>query len=247
MYSKDQKQSKALGKSLYIRSPRISDKVDEIDRHSFQNRVSRPSGCMCPLYGGVGGTPQELATGAESGWSRNEIMGPLLDPKIFPLKVGASPETPSSRYNQPNAFLDKLQKKYPMLYDILQTEPTSELKQRVNRDRNKTSYMIDYCETGPAAQFAALQRAADVSGTGPCSQPMRLPGDPCKVRPAPKRVTPKTISKQGASNQAMETRSKIETTTVIPPLGKTEYQDGVSKLGGIIMRDKLHRTKIKNK
>ena len=32
-----------------------------------------------------------------------------------------------------------------------------------------------------------------------------------------------------------------ETTAAVPPLGKTEYQDGVSKLGAIIMRDKLHR------
>lgn len=35
--------------------------------------------------------------------------------------------------------------------------------------------------------------------------------------------------------------SSSETTSATPPLGKTEYQDGVSKLGAIIMRDKLHR------
>lgn len=39
-------------------------------------------------------------------------MGPLLDPKLYPTRVGASPETPTSRYDQPNAFLDKV-------YDIL--------------------------------------------------------------------------------------------------------------------------------
>lgn len=37
-----------------------------------------------------------------------QIMGPLLDPKIYPARVGASPETPTSRYDQPNAFLDKV-------------------------------------------------------------------------------------------------------------------------------------------
>lgn len=35
-------------------------------------------------------------------------MGPLLDPKLYPVRVAASPETPTSRYDQPNAFLDKV-------------------------------------------------------------------------------------------------------------------------------------------
>lgn len=32
----------------------------------------------------------------------------MLDPKIYPARVGATPETASSRYDQPNAFLDKV-------------------------------------------------------------------------------------------------------------------------------------------
>lgn len=75
-------------------------------------------------------------------------MGPLLDPKLYPVRVSAAPETPTSRYDQPNAFLDKLQSKYPMLYSILQNEASPELKQRIDRDRNKTTYQVDYCESG---------------------------------------------------------------------------------------------------
>lgn len=75
-------------------------------------------------------------------------MGPLLDPKLFPAKVAASPETATSHYDQPNAFLDKLQAKHPMLYSILQNEASPELKQRIDRDRNKTTYMVDFCESG---------------------------------------------------------------------------------------------------
>ncbi|KAF9814485.1 hypothetical protein SFRURICE_000212 [Spodoptera frugiperda] len=200
---------------------------------------SRPPDCRCPQYSG--GEMPVLPPGKEGGWSRNEIMGPMLDPKLYPVRAGAAPETPTSRYDQPNAFLDKLQSKYPMLYSILQNEASPELKQRIDRDRNKTTYQVDYCETGPGAKFEGLQRAADESGTGPCAQPMRLPGDPCRVGPKPTRSAPKTISKQGSGGAASDVRGKCETTSATPPLGRTEYQDGVSKLGAIIMRDKLHR------
>lgn len=60
---------------------------------------------------------------------------------------------------------------------------------------------------GPGAKFEGLQRAADDSGTGPCAQPMRLPGDPCRVGPKPRMTTPKTISKQGGGG-ASDPRAK---------------------------------------
>ncbi|XP_023943814.1 uncharacterized protein LOC112049972 [Bicyclus anynana] len=199
---------------------------------------SRPSDCRCPQYSGE--EMPQLPPGKEGGWSRNELMGQMLDPKLYPVRVGAAPEVPTSRYDQPNAFLDKLQSKYPMLYSILQNEASPELKQRIDRDRNKTTYQVDFGESGSGAKFQDLQRAADESGVGPCAQPMRLPGDPCRVGPKPRMTTAKTISKQGAT-AGQDSRPKCETTSATPPLGKSEYQDGVSKLGAIIMRDKIHR------
>lgn len=44
--------------------------------------------------------------------------------------------------------LFQLQSKYPMLYSILQNEASPELKQRIDRDRSKTTYQVDYCESG---------------------------------------------------------------------------------------------------
>ncbi|CAH2055945.1 unnamed protein product, partial [Iphiclides podalirius] len=198
---------------------------------------TRPPDCRCPQYSG--GEMPQMPSGKDAGWSRTEIMGPLSDPKLYPARVAASPETPTSRYDQPNAFLDKLQSKYPMLYSILQSEASPELKQRIDRDRNKTTYQVDYCESGVGSKFEGLQRAADDSGSGPCAQPMRLPGDPCRVAPRLRMTTPRSISKQAPAGA--DPRAKCETTSAMPPLGKTEYQDGVSKVGGIIMRDKLHR------
>lgn len=199
---------------------------------------TRPPDCHCPQYSG--GEAPQLPPGKEGDWSRNELMGPLVDPKLYPMKVGAAPETPTSRYDQPNSFLHKLPSKYPMLYSIQEKEASLELKQ-LDRYRNKTTYHVDYCERGQGAQIEALQRAADESGTYPCAQPMRLPGDPCRVGPKPRMSTPRSISKQGGAATAADTRPKCKTTSAMPPLGRTEYQDSVSKLGAIIMRDKLHR------
>ncbi|CAG9133063.1 unnamed protein product [Plutella xylostella] len=249
---------------------------------------SRPPDCRCPQYSGATGA--QAPPGQAAGWSRSELMGPLLDPKLYPAKMGASPETPTSRYNQPNAFLDKLQSKYPMLYSILQNEASPELKQRIDRDRNKTTYMVDYCESGPGAKFEGLQRAADVSGSGPCVQPLRLPGDPCRAggRVAAPRSMPGLMGRGGGGGgmgggggggmgggmggggmggggmgggastgglggspggggggrggpDAAKGNCQMTSSSAMPPMGRSEYQDGFSKLGAIIMRDKLHR------
>lgn len=61
---------------------------------------------------------------------------------------------------------------------------------------------------GPGAKFEGLQRAADASGAGPCAQPMRLPGDPCRVGPKPGKAAPKTISKQAGVSAASDPRAK---------------------------------------
>lgn len=44
----------------------------------------------------------------EAAWSRLGPMGPLLDPKVYPAKVGVSPESQISRFNQPNVYLEKV-------------------------------------------------------------------------------------------------------------------------------------------
>lgn len=41
-------------------------------------------------------------------WSRIKPMGPLLDPKLFPVQVGRPPETDTMRQDQPNMFLKQV-------------------------------------------------------------------------------------------------------------------------------------------
>ncbi|KAL4720954.1 hypothetical protein ACJJTC_012416 [Scirpophaga incertulas] len=179
------------------------------------------------------------ATHKASRLSLSPVLGGGDAPAASGERRGLDQKRGNGTAVRPEDLSHKLQTKYPMLYSILQNEASPELKQRVDRDRNKTTYRVDYCESGPGAKFEGLQRAADESGAGPCAQPMRLPGDPCRVGPKPRHTTPRTMSKQPSAGA--EPRAKCETTSAVPPLGKTEYQDGVAKLGAIIMRDKLHR------
>lgn len=70
-------------------------------------------GVPCTCGGGPGGEMPIKETVAPNDadsyeWSRLGPMGPLLDPKLYPAKVGASPETPSMRINQPNTYLKKV-------------------------------------------------------------------------------------------------------------------------------------------
>jgi hypothetical protein len=83
---------------------------------------------------------------SEAAWSRLGPMGPLLDPKVYPVKVGVSPESQVSRYDQPNVYLQKLKEQYPYLYECLSNAPPDDLISRINRDRLRTTYQVDYCK-----------------------------------------------------------------------------------------------------
>lgn len=75
-------------------------------------------------------------------------MGPLLDSKTYPVKVGVSPESEVSQFNQPNVYLEKLKEKYPFIYECLKTAPPDDLISRINRDRLRSTYQVDYCNMG---------------------------------------------------------------------------------------------------
>lgn len=92
-------------------------------------------------------------------------MGPLLDPKMYPARVGPAPEDNTMRFNQPNVFLKKvdlfltaenfvyllsvnlqLQEKYPFIYECLRSAPPDDLISRINKDRLRTTYQVDFCK-----------------------------------------------------------------------------------------------------
>lgn len=147
-------------------------------------------------------------------------------------------------------FLKKLHEKYPFIYECLRTSPPDDLLARINRDRLATTYQIDYCKQReyPSAPYDALIRAAGVDGHGPCPEPVRLPGD--VYRPGIR----KNISNRVGGGKAVVGMPKPEESKhfgtackggFVFTAGATEYQDTVSRLGNLIIRDSLHDPKRK--
>ncbi|KAJ8965693.1 hypothetical protein NQ317_009895 [Molorchus minor] len=187
------------------------------------------------------------AAAGEEAWSRLGPMGPLLDPKMYPAKVSSAPESKVSRYNQPNAFLKKLQEKYPFLYECLRTAPPDDLIARVNKDRLLSTYQVDFCKKQeiPSESYDSLVRAAGLEGLPPCPEPARLPGD--VVRPGEKsRISQRVgggkacggIPKPEENKQCVGSCKAGPLASMTP--GATEYQDTVSRLGTLITREGLH-------
>lgn len=68
------------------------------------------SQCACIEKQPIRNTDKVLGPNAlkQQEWSRLAPMGLLLDPKLYPAKVGPPPETETMRFNQPNVFMKKV-------------------------------------------------------------------------------------------------------------------------------------------
>lgn len=72
-----------------------------------------PTQCQCHALKHPGPTSEQRTVSGpsalkEESWSRLGPMGPLLDPKMYPARVGPAPEDNTMRFNQPNVFLIKV-------------------------------------------------------------------------------------------------------------------------------------------
>nr|XP_023030098.1 uncharacterized protein LOC111518016 [Leptinotarsa decemlineata] len=204
----------------YVKTLGLRPEPDRI----YQPRYRDEQYCACHCLPEVRPTSEQktiFGPEALSGdqWSRSGPMGPLLDPKLFPAKVSAAPESKIGRYNQPNAFMMK-----PSLGEY------------------------------PSAPYDELIRAAGVDGLAPCPEPVRLPGDLCRpiqksmiTRRGPGGGTGGGMGSGGrwgtAGGKSEDAKQVVGscrggTFTLTP--GCTEYQDTVSRLGNLIIRDGLH-------
>ncbi|XP_044736253.1 uncharacterized protein LOC123298339 isoform X2 [Chrysoperla carnea] len=174
----------------------------------------------------------------EQQWSRLGPMGIHLEPKIFPAYESRPVNrNEASLRNQPNQFLKKLEEKYPYLFGVLQKEPPNDLIARVNRERLRTTYMVDFSKTDsiPSDSYGELLTAARLEGISPCPPPVRLPGDkhPPNIRSRAFRSSSDVTQQPPMKREDTGFREEVFI------LGKSEYQDNISKLGGIIIREKL--------
>ncbi|CAD1472791.1 unnamed protein product [Heterotrigona itama] len=183
--------------------------------------------------------PREVKPLARCGddydWSRTGPMGRLLDPKLYPAKTGPHPETEATRFDQPATYMRKLEEKYPNLYGILQSTPIDEVIKRVDEDRLKTTYQLDYSE-----KAAALM---DKPFTEPCVTKREEVKD-IDCRPSTKakllKVTSPVDKDKTDKKKVTRAEDELQETRLLP--WRSEYQDTVSKLGHSIMKYKIHHS-----
>lgn len=79
------------------------------ERQAYQTPIK--SHCICGSEPGGAMPPKEYVGPIEGDtyqWSRLGPMAPLLDPKVYPAKVGPAPEFEITRHDQPNTYLKKV-------------------------------------------------------------------------------------------------------------------------------------------
>ncbi|XP_076253431.1 uncharacterized protein LOC143191875 isoform X3 [Rhynchophorus ferrugineus] len=168
----------------------------------------------------------------EESWSRLGPMGPLLDPKIYPAKVSSAPESHVSRFNQPNVFLQKLQEKYPFIYECLRTAPPDDLLARINKDRLSSTYQVDYCrKTDLLKRHPRNMLAASKE---------HVPNDNVLRNKALRQSTiTKYFVESGMPSEKEMNKNRIKVFKIPPkntPPEKTIYQLTIGKLGSSLLQ-----------
>ncbi|KAK9305231.1 hypothetical protein QLX08_003668 [Tetragonisca angustula] len=158
--------------------------------------------------------------GDDYDWSRTGPMGRLLDPKLHPAKTGPHPETEATRFDQPATYMRK-------------STPIDEVIKRVDEDRLKTTYQLDYSEKATALM--------DKPFTEPCVTKQEEVKD-IDCRPSAKVKLLKITSQvdKERTDKKKVSKTEDEETRLLP--WRSEYQDTVSKLGHSIMKYQIHHS-----
>ncbi|XP_067007048.2 uncharacterized protein [Anabrus simplex] len=196
------------------------------------------------IVGPLGTEPHEC-------WCRQGPTAPSRDPKLYPVRVGAAPEVRSSRENQPQDYLTRLYEKYPYLYNVLNTAPPDDLLRRVQRDRMRTTYQADYCKEGQLSsdQYDQLREALQAHANPPETQTVALPG--ARIRPGMRNPLPapppgEKGGKGGKGGRGSPGGGESEGAAAaqqLTSMGHSEYMDGISRLGNMILKDRIHHQK----
>ncbi|KOC67527.1 hypothetical protein WH47_10979 [Habropoda laboriosa] len=159
--------------------------------------------------------------GDDYDWSRTGPMGRLLDPKLYPAKTGPSPESEATKFDQPSTYMKK-------------STPMDEVIKRVDEDRLKSTYQIDYSEKA-AAQMAEVY-------SGPCTTMKHEEKLDCRPSAGSRLTKRKRDEKDSKKKTGKKTAEEDSQETRLPPW-RSEYQDSISKLGQAIVKSKMHTNK----
>ncbi|XP_076640655.1 uncharacterized protein LOC143352211 [Halictus rubicundus] len=187
--------------------------------------------------------------GDQQSWSRMGPMGRLLDPKLYPAKTGPHPETEVTKFDQPDTYIKKLEEKHPNLYGVLKDANEDEIRLRVDQDRLKTTYQLDY--GAKESEICSCKTVVLIDRCFLLGNPDRMNGGPrsavdTKVDDASARtkLIQKRIGKRDEKKKFSKSkRSEDEVQETRLPPWRSEYQDSISKLGSSIMTLKMHQKK----
>ncbi|XP_025829121.1 uncharacterized protein LOC112904097 [Agrilus planipennis] len=174
-----------------------------------------------------------------------------MDPRAFEMEIDDWMKLPQTReYREtdctcklrPSQLLDKLQEKYPPVYEALKRAPPGYLNARVDRDRFKTTHRIDYGNVKPTI---IPQHVRDVfkyfepPEKPPCSTAID-PRDFCQTKPTRARKINGITGPQSEQLNPTILREEIvfpNEKHISPFGGASEYKDGICKIGENIMKE----------
>lgn len=189
----------------------------------------------------------EKSDGIKSEWTGIAPMGILINPRIIPETVYDDEKENECFESRPNKYLNNLPNADPDLYENLRNMNKDDLQKRVNTLQLKSTYQIDY---GTIAEYSGGAYTPD-DMQFKTSQSELYP-DPCT-----EDILDKTIYQTGGLikcelNYQGKPGLCLAHCPVAPKLGhwnvtnlkrSTEYQDNISRIGGIIIKQNIHSHK----
>ncbi|XP_067204761.1 uncharacterized protein [Linepithema humile] len=184
--------------------------------------------------------------------SRMKPTGWLSEPKIYPKTQPRIQEVDKTPFDQPRGCVKTLEIQCPEFYKMLEKAQLEERASRVEADRMKTTYQIDFSD--PAARMTQLSRIRDMDDQQlQCRVPIKITIEadcPPQCRPPSLKYNGSTRARKYDFKQKNALKrgkpcEDIEGRLAQLPSWKTEYQDSINKIGQTIMKVKLHQMKKK--
>lgn len=230
-------------------------KPPKTNRYRFKEENKMDPACLCPIVE----VPKDVAAGCpQPEWTGVAPMGKLVEPRLIPTKLDYSSHEEVKLANcqddQPNRFLKTMKECYPDLYDRLLALPQEDLRKTVKGNRLLSTYQIDFCKLKEFDE-GLYKTAVDkddqnkhlLTLTSGCeSFRNKIASEVKKQRDISnlecvRAYRPKKFSFTDSANFNTEPETSHWSA---PSFGKTytfsEYMDGVSKTGCVILQNKIH-------
>lgn len=230
-------------------------KPPKTNRYRFLEKNTMEPPCSCPKE-----DFQKLSTSEcpQPEWTGVAPMGKLVAPRLIPTKLDYTSKEEVKLANcqeeQPNRFLKSLKECYPDLYERLLALPQEDLRKNIHSNRLMSTYQIDFCKLREFDE-GLYKTAVDKDDKNKHLLTLTSGCETFRNRIASEVKKQRDISnlecvrayrpKKFNFSDSAKFNSVAETSHwSAPNLGKTytfsEYMDGVSKTGCVILQNDIH-------